>query len=1239
MSAGVDTDRCERFLKRAIIMRDANAKNMKLLFELSKKAETDEEFRTLFRVRMRDLESVFIHFNTEQSNIIDTLIDLGREQEYQTKHTDIETLVNEQYYFVKAIAEVLIPVVPTSVELPKTERLRIQLPNIQIPKFDGDILQWSVFRDMFSSLVHDNTNLSNMERFHYLLTAVSGSASSVVRSIPLSDANYPIAWNALHERYDNQRLIMNAHLDKLFSFSPLRSSTLADLKYFLYTFQENIAALNTFNVPDKVGFLLFFIASRVLDPETKCLFESENKSKEIPVINDLINFVKTRCHVLQNSISLYTQSSSNQSKPSTSTKKPSTFIRNSLFVSSPNSAKSCPVCQKPHYIYKCDTFLKFSPAKRLKIVQANRVCSNCLSTSHTHSACASKYTCRTCAAQHHSLLNLDINEQKSPPTTGVNDQLPTTSSQSNNASTAFVGTASSMSSCVVGTAVIRVRDKFGEWIPMRALIDSGSQISAVTQSCAAQLGLSRRPSRVAVVGLAQIPVAQPKGVISCRFIPHSSTSPTFICEAFILSKITGTLPRSHLNPIIRSSYSDLNYADPAFDHPARIDCLLGADIYNQIFEDGYRIRHTPGLPSAFETTLGWIVMGANSQCTSPSKSASFALTSGPSLDRILHQFWSMEEPTLSAVPTTEDRMCEKWFTETTSRDDAGRFSVALPFRDVVHTHEKENTNDNLSPEMVLSPNHGLGDSRRNALKRLYNLESRLNKDPKLYEAYRKFMSDYLVLGYMKLATRPGKYFIPHHAIVKQDGDVAKIRVVFDASAPSSSGASLNDVLCVGPKLQTEISDILLRCRLSKYVFIADIEKMYRQILVRPEDCEYQHILWRSSSDHEVLEYELLTVTYGVSTAPYLTIRCLHELDVASERQFPAAKGILANRTYVDDIVAGADTEEELLRVQEHVIGLLGSACCVLKKWASNSNRVLDRIPLEDRAQRPSFDAESTPSIKVLGLHWDPYTDAFGYHTSIQDTKLTKRGVLSTIARVFDPIGALGPTLLWAKSFMQQLWLDKFGWDTPLAPQLRASWEQFISELPSLANIALLRHIDVRMYKEAQLLGFADASQIGYAATTFLRVTYNNNDIRVYFLTGKTKVAPLKTGESPTTLTIPRLELCAALLLAQLLQHLIVTLSSVIEIAQIRAWTDSSIVLSWLTADQSYLKFLRPTDLPRYTHLFPIANGPMSLRQKIPRIHRHEGFSPTLWCHVTSIGKGPISCIELKRNGPSPYSPP
>jgi len=239
------------------------------------------------------------------------------------------------------------------------------------------------------------------------------------------------------------------------------------------------------------------------------------------------------------------------------------------------------------------------------------------------------------------------------------------------------------------------------------------------------------------------------------------------------------------------------------------------------------------------------------------------------------------------VPTNlsvEDQLCEDWFNETTTRESLGRFSVALPFCTDILTRASAMTSISVDKiSKPTSPSIGLGDSYFMAMKRFFNLESRLNKDPMLYESYRQFMDEYVSLGHMKVTTRPGLYYIPHHSVVKQEGQKSKLRVVFDASASTLNGFSLNDILYIGPKLQTEIFEILLKCRLRNFVITVDIVKMYRQIRVCPEDCQFQHILWRRYPTEEVRDYELLTVTYGVNSAPYLAIRCLHELDIKDSK--------------------------------------------------------------------------------------------------------------------------------------------------------------------------------------------------------------------------------------------------------------------------------------------------------------------------------------------------------------------
>lgn len=310
------------------------------------------------------------------------------------------------------------------------------------------------------------------------------------------------------------------------------------------------------------------------------------------------------------------------------------------------------------------------------------------------------------------------------------------------------------------------------------------------------------------------------------------------------------------------------------------------------------------------------------------------------------------------------------------------------------------------------------------------------------------------------------------------------------------------------------------------------------------------------------------------------------MDGESGSNYPCAKGILTNTTYVDDIIAGAETEDDLLRVQQDIIGLLQSGACELKKWSSNSPVVLNHLSAEDCAQQLSFDPREDKSVKVLGLHWDTHIDAFAYHINMSDIPKTKRGVLSTIAGLFDPIGILGLKILWAKCLMQQLWQEKLNWDEVLPTHISSLWDQFGSELPLLRDVSLPRHIDICHAVDIQLLGFSDASQKAYAATVYLRVVYKSSEIIIYFLACKTKVAPLKAGKLDPSLSIPRLELCAALLLAQVLNKLRITLSAKIPISKVYAWTDSTTVLSWLKSEPKCFKVFVTNRIAKIHTLLP-----------------------------------------------------
>lgn len=174
---------------------------------------------------------------------------------------------------------------------------------------------------------------------------------------------------------------------------------------------------------------------------------------------------------------------------------------------------------------------------------------------------------------------------------------------------------------------------------------------------------------------------------------------------------------------------------------------------------------------------------------------------------------------------------------------------------------------------------------------------------------------------------------------------------------------------------------------------ADVEKMYWQILVHEEDQDRQRILWRSNADEEIAEFRLNTVTYGLACAPFLAVRTLQQLAQDEADRFPAGAAVLVNDVYVDDVLTGADSIKEALENQKQVIQLCRAGSFPLRKWASNSNQLLENIPEEDRMKRDTrtWKPEEN-SHSILGLRWNPVEDSFGFAVKQpEEDAVTKRG--------------------------------------------------------------------------------------------------------------------------------------------------------------------------------------------------------------------------------------------------------
>ncbi|XP_062541320.1 uncharacterized protein LOC134209346 [Armigeres subalbatus] len=526
----------------------------------------------------------------------------------------------------------------------------------------------------------------------------------------------------------------------------------------------------------------------------------------------------------------------------------------------------------------------------------------------------------------------------------------------------------------------------------------------------------------------------------------------------------------------------INLADPEYYNPSTVDIIIGAEIFFDLLVDGH-FKLAEGGPVLQNTQLGWVVSGKVSESSRTTTSLTAVACTEERLDDLLTRFWELESCHTTSTMSLEESQCERIYNETTTRDVSGRFVVTLPKK----------------PFLI----DRLGESRSIALRRFTALERRLDANAKLKEDYSSFIHEYLEMGHMKEIQvdpdvpeiAPYPYYLPHHAVVRPESTTTKLRVVFDASCATMSGVSLNEALMVGPVVQEELLSIVLRFRLHKFAIVADIAKMYRMVNIASEDQQLQRILWRDCSSETIRTFELNT-----------------RLAEEGAQQYPLASSILSKDFYVDDMLTGANSVEEGIMLYQELSHLLETAKFTLRKWSSNSPEILAAIPEPLKDDRTSLELEpSKATIKTLGLSWEPRSDYFRFTVPqwSDSTEINKRIILSDFARLFDPLGLVGPVVVQAKIFIQNLWKQKCSWNETLGEDLQQWWLDFRHNLADLSTLKVPRWLAFdNSIVSLEIHGFCDASEKAYGACIYLRCTSFDGQVTVNLITAKSRVAPL-----------------------------------------------------------------------------------------------------------------------------------
>ena len=551
--------------------------------------------------------------------------------------------------------------------------------------------------------------------------------------------------------------------------------------------------------------------------------------------------------------------------------------------------------------------------------------------------------------------------------------------------------------------------------------------------------------------------------------------------------------------------------------------------------DTVKCKEDRTLPYAVRTALGWSIIGGHD----PS-----------AISHITHKISSQDITTDQVLKCLEDDLTVPHnkpamsqndlkflniMTCNVTQDEKGFYTMPLPFK--------------YRPEMP--------DNRSYAMSRFKGLERKLTANSELNTKYREFMSDIIAKGEAEEVKEPcaNGWYIPHHGVFNPQKP-GKLRVVYDCSS-SFRGHSLNKHLLQGPDLNNSLAGLLVRFRKERIAVTCDVRKMFHQFRVSEDDRQFLRFLWYRNGSSDIIDYQMNVHLFGATSSPSCAIYGMQRIASDFSSQYPVASQFVQENFYVDDGLASVSSPSEAIQLMKDARDMLSNGNLVLHKFLSNNDEVAKELGCDGPATKVITDGQDLD--RTLGLRWNVQEDSFTF-ADLPVKAPTRRGVLSTVASLFDPLGFLAPFSLKGKLLLQQLCNTKVDWDDSLDENQMMIWSQWTENLKDLGSLKINRcfmNTELSPPYDVELHTFGDACETGYGTCSYLRlINRATNVVSVSLVLGKSRVAPKKY------VSMPRLELQAATLAVKCNDFLLKEL----KYKRITSflWTDSKAVLGYVT---------------------------------------------------------------------------
>ncbi|XP_052456318.1 uncharacterized protein LOC128016040 [Carassius gibelio] len=862
----------------------------------------------------------------------------------------------------------------------------------------------------------------------------------------------------------------------------------------------------------------------------------------------------------------------------------------------------CPFCNNhEHYLNACPAFCRLNHTQRGSWVKDHNKCWRC-GRGHKPDSCTLKRACSTCGGLHLPVLH--------EVAVAVENQSILTVSTTN--SQVYLDQTSHSGRVMLKVVPVRLRSG-KRFLDTHAVLDDGSEKTIILPAAAKHLHLEG-----------------PEEVLALRTIRHDLVHLRGTTVSFEVSALSHLNVKHQIHKAFTAA--DLNLAEQScpvdtlkrrYGHLRDIPLqsftkvqpllLIGSD-YPQLITPNCPIRMGPlGSPIAVHTQLGWTVQGPTTFFQQPSNISSCLHTTFLSPTQELRQhverLWQLDilpsRNEKEVVRSKQDKAALAMLEQKTVQvtvDGVNRYATPL-LRKVD------------APKFQASPNA--------VMALLRATERRLIKDTNLANVYNKEIHKLEEAGYAvritsaEAANSTESWFVPHH-IVHHNG---KDRVVFNCSF-SHLQTNLNDNLLPGPTLGPPLLGVLLRFRQHAVAISGDIRAMFHQIRLLPEDQPLLRFLWRDMERERSPDiYEWRVLPFGTTCSPccatYALQRHVRDNTEGNEEVVES----IQQSFYVDNCLQSLQCQHQAKKLIDKMRTLLNTGGFDIRQWASNVPDVIAHLPFEAKSEGCELwlSANKTdPQESALGLMWHCSQDTFSYkHRPVSTNGETSmRTVYRILASQYDPLGYIIPFTTRAKILVQTLWKRVESWDEPLPADLLSEWHAWEEELPNLQKITIPRCYTPACNNTSSTLDihvFCDASEKAYGSVAYLRAE-TDDSIQVVFIMARSRVAPKKQ------LSVPRLELCAALSGAQLAKTLNSELT--LNIRQTVMWSDSTTVLHWINSESCTYKVFVGTRIAEIQDLVGCENWNYVDSDNNPADDITRGKTLTDLSHTCRWNQGP-----------------